>query len=193
MGVLRVTTRFQGQVLPGGGVSTFHVQGPFITEEPPLEDVQEIVDAVDAFWSGGTARYLTGLTIFPAAMVEQQQDGFWSEITGYAVPGGQSGGVASTAHPYQTQGLINWRTSTRARWARGRTFLPGVAASAGATAPTGSYVQGWTTSANALIAAIQAIEGPYNLAVFSETQGVATNITSGQCSPNWSVLRSRRQ
>ena len=91
--------------------------------------------------------------------------------------------------PWQTQGLIQWRTSAfvNGREVRGRTFVPGLQESGNTSGVPNSAIKGFLQdAADALWGQSPA------LMVASYANFTASTVTSANISSQWSFLRSRR-
>lgn len=123
--------------------------------------------------------------------------GVWQDVGGEAevttpnavVQGTASGGGAA---PSATALVLGWRTESRSRSGRGRTFLSGW--------PAGSSTDG-TPADSILTAARACIADVINFnedfangawCVYSPTDALARDITGGAVRDIWAVLRSRR-
>lgn len=93
--------------------------------------------------------------------------------------------------PQSTMLLIRWRTGayTNGREIRGRTFIPGLEASAndGSGAPTAAVITGIGALATTLAAATP------SLVVYSPTRSAIATVASASVWSEWAVMRSRRE
>jgi hypothetical protein len=89
--------------------------------------------------------------------------------------------------------LCQWRAATGGRSGRGRTFL-GPLGSGVAEADGSVYSGSQTAVQNAMNALIDASDSAINgaLGIFSRTDGVMRDFVSGTVSPDFAVMRSRR-
>lgn len=108
-------------------------------------------------------------------------------VTNVAAAAGQNVGDPL---PFQTQGMINWRTGVFAfgREIRGRFYLPGPSETSNtAGLPLAAYI----TDLNAA-AAVAVADTNAELVVWSRKNGAAPPATAGLTATGWRVLRSRR-
>lgn len=89
------------------------------------------------------------------------------------------------------QGLLKLNTGivVGGRRVSGRLFIPGVCEDAGEAAPTNTYQDTVNQAAEGLVTSSLGI-GEW--VVWSRKNGTARGVTSGQCAPFWSTLRTRR-
>lgn len=184
------TTMQQTYAAPGGpGYSTLHFRHDGV--EADLES--DLQDAQDGFLLA-----FNGLLGLIPTSTSYRMTGVWQDVNGdrevttpSAVAAGRS--VGGNLAPSPIALVIGWRTESRSRSGRGRTFLSGFGS--GATVdgtPSGDIM----TQARAAGAAVVAYnQGLANGAwcVYSPTQGLARDITGSAVRDIWGVLRSRRE
>lgn len=94
------------------------------------------------------------------------------------------------ALPPFTQAVVNWNTGTfnGGRRLRGKFFMPGLTETSNSATgtPTGTFNGALVTEVDAFLTG-----GPA-LCVWSRTYGVAATVAGYNISPQWGVLRSRR-
>jgi hypothetical protein len=180
MSLWRVRTSWSG--LPGTPwVSTHYFQ-------QALLGAVEAAEAVGAFWEDMDPQIsLSALWVVEGDVTEIDQ------VTGATIglspvtPIAGSGSAGGDRSPAAAQGLIRWRTGVYAagREIRGRTFIPGVCESSGASVPLPAYMAALNAAAATLILTP-------GFSVWSKTHGLAPSVDGGFAWNQYAVLRSRR-
>lgn len=184
-GLWRVSVDWTGTGAVGGGLSThyFTVAGG---------TAANAVTAVSTFWTA-VDNFISSQMTWNIDDEVQEIESTTGILTGstFVSVGGNTGGSSNTMLAPQTQGLIQWRTTTvvAGRILRGRTFVPGPTTDqlSGAGVPAPLYLTGLTTAATAL-----RTDGNSELVVYSRKHkvfGIVTDNTSWQ---KFATLRGRR-
>jgi Flp pilus assembly protein TadG len=202
----RVTTKFTGPQINGGGIQQFYFDLGGGT-------AVQAAAAVKTFWAGFSGFLQTGNSIEVQAGVEQVVDTDGRIILIYATTG-QTTATTGGSEPLSpaTQGLIQWRTGvySDSREIRGRTFIPAMMESLNTSgAPASSLVTAVNTLAAALIADANSIlvtyrrerlarpqvgvpGDPWFLRQQAHRDGEFAPVTTGALWSKWATLRSRR-
>jgi hypothetical protein len=162
---------------------------------------QQAANAVSAFWTAVLTQIRVGYVAKTNPEVRQL-----NEATGAlqaVIPVSQATITCNNdgALVDLLQGVATWFTGDVAdgRQIKGRTFIPGVTESVNDTAgvPTAAYISAIQTAAAALVAdvssSLQVWHRPLKDAEGNVTRpGSQHDVVSGNASPNWSYLSSRR-
>jgi hypothetical protein len=184
--MLEVRTFLTGPGVVGGGLNLTYWGGTTGGE------AEAATDAMHTFWDDLNGA-LTNEVTFALDTVVNVVDPATGDVTGAIGPVTTFDPVQGTdgTHtlPLATQGLIHLRTGTyvAGREVRGRIFVPCFGEDMSeAGAPNAAAIGAMQTAINNLLGAI------VGLKVFSRTHNVELAVISGQVSPKWAVLRSRR-
>lgn len=192
MPIYRHPVRIVDSRLGGEGANVWHIRtgggiGEGLTIERASEWLREFYDEIKGQFPSGCEIRFEGV----ATEVAVEDPALMEGLTTWTVTGTGGG----TALPPANALCISWRTASATRAGRGRTFLGPLAL--GLTDADG------TPSSAALTALRSAIDtlvgkstGPdadgAAVAVYSPTQNLARDITSGTVRDQYAVLRSRR-
>ena len=179
--MLRLAINFTGV---NEGTSIMH----FTPAEDDLTAAQAAADAVDDFIVSflGFVSNAQLAQVDTEVLVVNESTG---QTTGVlpVTSEARTGTDAANALPNATMALFRWRTGVffAGREIRGRTFWPGLTETSNSATGNFSGAADLTADATAFIAAS-------DLAIYSPTRGIATNVTVGTCWDEFAVLRSRR-
>lgn len=160
-------------------------------DQPAGATAQDAANAVRAFWDGVKTK-VSNLYSFQVELAVEDIDIATGKPVGLTAVTAAvvTGTIATGVNPWQTQGLIQWRSGVflGGRELRGRTFIPGtLIADEGTGVPTASYITTLNTAASTL-----ASDPNSSLAIYSRKKRAIGVVTSGQAWNKWAVLRSRR-
>lgn len=154
-------------------------------------EVQEVVDALEDFYTAIKSCYGSGttITIGETPIVDPYGSPTYAAVTPAVVQGSRPGGV----EPALLAVTVTWRTTAATKSGRGRTFLGpfgvGVADSDGSVADTELGLM--RSAASALVSASQ---GPnlWALGVYSAKENLLRDFTSYAVRDQFATMRSRR-
>lgn len=186
MPIWRTVVRTRYAANGGPGYSTFHFRdGGLATVEAQLQNATSQLEQAYILIRG----QVPSTTIFDT-------DGKWQDVGGDTevdVAGWSAAGTASGGFPFpgNVAIVVGWRTASRSRSGRGRTFLSGWNASADSdgTPPAARLAQ--CQAFGDLIAGVGG-ENDGAFQVYSPTQGVGRDISSAAVRDVYASLRSRR-
>lgn len=152
---------------------------------------QDCVDAVGAFWGAVDALIDNEVDWSTQADVENVDPVTGNVLAVVATtPVTGTGAMNASALPFASQGLVRWRTGVYigGREIRGRTFIPGLTATA---SDNGRPLAANQATINAAAAGLIA-DANCDLGIWSRANGQIQVVTSGTMWTEFAVLRSRR-
>jgi hypothetical protein len=194
MTLYRVTTRFVGVAVTGGGINRLYFESGGGT-------AQQALTAAGTFWNAVRPVMSDSVTWTTDPVVDTLNiitGNIEAQTTG---TGSSFAGTTSAAlQPLATQGILQIRTGqfVDGREVRGRIFIPGVTSTAvSGGAPTAAYKTALTTPGNTLIADGVSAFGIYHRPVYDADHNLVRNgsfhLATVCTSPSiFAVLRSRR-
>lgn len=183
------TTLVQTYLAPGGpGYSTFHFRHDGIESDLVADLTSAQTALINAL--GDLASELPNTTTWQTSGTWQDVDGDREVTTGRATVTGSAGAVAVL--PSASALVLGWRTESRSRSGRGRTFLSGFMSAACVDGtPSGTCLSKARAGAAELVAWNAGFaNGAW--VVYSPTDGLSRDITGSQVRDVFAVLRSRR-
>lgn len=193
MTLTRFPVQITGPMLPDPAMNIWHarVGDAWPTNKPGHENV---VTALSNFYNQIKGLYPSGCTISfdgTAQEVGTAEPQYIDGLTSFTVAATGS----SDSLPAANALLVSWRTSLATRRGRGRTFIGPVVVSAAENngTPEESNRSALQGAVNALVAASTAPDSDaWAIGVWSPTDGVLRDITSGTVPNRFGVIRSRR-
>lgn len=183
------TTIEQTYATPGGpGYSTMHFRHDGIESDL----VADLTAAQTALMQalGNLTPVLPNTTTWRTSGVWQDVGGDAEVVTGRAVVNGSQ--TTGSVLPGNVSICLGWRTASRSRSGRGRTFLSGLHVNATVDGtPTGNLI-GYCNEAIADLVAFNAGAANGSWVVYSRTDALARDITGGAVRDVFASLRSRR-
>lgn len=184
--MLRVRTAFSG--VQGAPWLATHY---FTNATEDATAAQAAVNAVGAFWTAVRTYILSTVSWSVQGTVEAMDLSGHPTGTFAVTPSNSLGSASTQGMPAAAQICVGWHTGVylNHREVRGRTFIPGLAATSGATNGTVGATPAATvqTAANALLGASGA-----KLSVWSKRWSGTSPVSSAIVMPSFAVLRSRR-
>lgn len=183
MALWKVKTLFTG-TQGGAGISTMYFDGTAGT-------AAQANAAVGAFWTFVATSFHSSQAWTTDSGVESidVSTGQILSLTG-VTPVSGTGGSAADPLPWETQGLVQWRTGdfVAGRELRGRTFLPAMLETGNTGGlPTAGIIANSNSAAATLIASASA-----DLVIYSLTHHVFAPVVTGVMWSQWAGLKSRR-
>lgn len=195
--ILRTTAQISGAGVTDAGLASFSwLPG---TPGGSTADATDCLDLFRDFWEAIKAQITFGVTITYDSLVLAYNDANGDLVGAFTgIPGAATvGSAAGDPMPFQTQGLVTWRTTgiVNNRRVAGRTFIPYPVegASSNGVGPNSTYTTAVAAGITALLAAGATASEPV---IWHRPgpggAGSSYPVTAGVARDQWAVLRSRR-
>jgi hypothetical protein len=168
------------------GVTTLHY---WVGGESTDADIEAAAVAENTFWNGIKSYFVTSVSYTTSSTVDVLDITSGDIIDVKSVTGaGGAGSAVADALPWQTQGLIRWRTGfyLQGRQLQGKTFLPGFSESQN----VGGVMDTTTNNGVGTLASTLLTNTP--LAVYSKKYHTAAQVTGRLVPTRWAFLSDRR-